>query len=189
MPRPRPPSPVPITRVPISVRDNKRLSRFLGLEQLPAKCADAIGEVLACALKIRRTEKSRTSKTTAGNVESAIAIAARELELLVALDSGLDDESRTHLKPAVDAFAAAAHQRVAELRKMERVLPHQEILRSAGPFLRVIFERYANPDFRKLSNLRRFAYHALKSAELATGIDESHLDRLDNFLNAEPLPV
>jgi hypothetical protein len=109
------------------------------------------------------------------------------LDELVATDSGIDSETYDRLKPIADAFLAEARQQITRLNGMPRVYPQKELLWSIAPFLRLIFEKYAQPDFtRNISHRRRFAFDALTAVgAYMPSIDEKHLNRLDLFLDAE----
>lgn len=190
MPRPTPPSPVRVERFPLKPEDRERLASHLGREELPALCADQLGDILARHLEAHRAEGNRQDKTTPGNVAVAIGRVCRALEKLVALDSGIDVDTRRSLKPAADAFIFEAQARIAELQNMPRIYPRREILRLTGPYLRLIFKEHVQVGFDERRNLRWFALYALWAAGVDTrSIDEAHLDRLDEYLDAEPPSV
>ena len=190
MPRPKPSSPVRLERIPLSPGDCKRIALHLGHEELPALCADELGECLACHLKAVRADGERQNKSTAGNVEAAIVKAWRAVEELAALDTGIDANTRRSLKPTADAFISAAQSRIAELQGVPRIYPHQEMLRQTCAFLRLIFEKHVQAGFNTRGNLRRFAFEVLGTVDIdKPSIDEAHLDRLDEFLDAPPHPL
>lgn len=191
MPRPKPPSPELSDRFPLPPRTARSLAALIGREELPAQCATELEELLACHLRAARAELERDRKTAAGEVEAAILKVTAAIRQLTALDAGIDADTYRMLKPRADAFMAAARARLAELRGLPRTYPHQESLRVTCPLLRRIFEKHAHEGFNTRGNVRRFAYLALAAADIvASPVEESHLERLDEYLDAElQLPV
>ena len=190
-PRPRPASPELPDRFPLPAKTGRSLAVLVGYEKLPEQCATELEELLACHLRLAHAERKDESKATAGKVEAAIAKAVAAVRHLTRLDAGVDADTYRVLKPRADAFLSAAAARLAELRGLPRSYPHQEPLRLTCPFLRRIFERHAHQGFNTRGNLRRFAFVALKAADIvSSSVDEAHLDRLDEYLDAEPqLPL
>lgn len=188
MPRPKPPSPVEVDQFPLTAQDRKRLGVSLGFELLPPDCADLVGELLANHLKAGRALRGREKGTTAGGVEAVIEKARNALEPFTAMDSGIDADTFRRLRPLAGPFLAAADERLRELQGMPRVYPERELLRETCCRLRMIFEGYAAPDFKAdLSARRRFAFDALTAAGIELpSIDDAHLKRLDEFLDASP---
>jgi hypothetical protein len=93
---------------------------------------------------------------------------------------------------AADAERRRARRKAppAKPRAASRINPRRDLLRLTCPLLRRIFEQHVQQGFHTRGNLRRFAFVALKAAAIATPpVDESHLDRLDEFLDAEPHPA
>ena len=193
MPRPKPrrPSPAHSDRFPLPPRTARSLAALIGREELPAQCATELEELLACHLRGAHAELERDGKRAAGEVEAAILKATAALRQLTRLDAGIDADSYRMLKPRADAFMAAAQARLAELRGLPRTYPHQEPLRVTCPLLRRIFEKHAHEGFNTRGNLRRFAFLALAAAGIvASSVEEAHLERLDEYLEAElQLPV
>lgn len=183
-PRPRAPSPDLPDRLPLPARTVRALATLIGCEKLPAQCATELEELLACHLRLAHAERKRDSNKATGKVEAAIVKAMSAVRQLTGLDTGIDADSYRVLKPRSDSFLAAAEARLAELRGLPR---QQEPLRMTGPFLRRIFERHAAEGFNTRGNLRRFAFIALCAADIvASSVDEAHLDRLDDYLDADP---
>lgn len=191
IPRPKPPSPDLPDRFPLPSKTARSLAPLIGSEKLPLQCATELEELLAVHLRVAQAEPKRDGKTTAGKVEAAIVKATAAIRGLTRLDAGVDADTYRSLKPRADAFLAAAETRLAELRGLPRSYPHQEPLRLTCPFLRRIFERHAYQGFNTRGNLRRFAFVALKAADIvSSSVDEAHLERLDEYLDAEPqLPL
>jgi hypothetical protein len=192
MPRPKAPASLVVDRIPLAAPDCKHLALLLGYEELPPQCRDELGEVLACHLQAARAERELADKpkTTPGNVVAAIVKACNAVEDLIALDSGVDADTRRDLRASAKAFLEAAQIRIGELGAMPRVYPHLEPLRQTCAILRLIFEKHALLNSRTSSNLRRFAFRALQAADIQTpSIDESNLTRLDEYLHAEPHPL
>jgi len=189
--RPKPPSPDLPERFPLSAKTARSLAPLIGYEKLPEQCTTELEELLAVHLRAARAEKKSASKTPAGKVEAAIVKATAAVRQLTRLDAGVDTETYRLLKPKADAFLAAAEARLAELSGQPRSLPHQDPLRLTCPFLLRIFERHAQQGFNTRGNLRRFAFVALSAADIvSSSVDEAHLDRLDEYLDAEPqLPL
>ena len=183
--------PVPIDRFPLPARTARTLAALIGCEKLPAQCATELEELLACHLRVAQAEQKRGSRTSAGKVEAAILKATAAVRQLTRLDAGIDAEAYRTLKPRADAFLAAAEAQLAGLRGGPRSFPHQDPLRLTCPFLRRIFERHAYQGFNTRGNLRRFAFVALSAADVVSwSVDEEHLERLDEYLDAEPqLPL
>ena len=183
--------PVPLERFPLPAKTARTLAALIGCEQLPTQCATELEELLACHLRVAHAERKRESKTTVGRVEAAIIKATSAVRHLTRLDAGIDAETYRTLKPRADAFLAAAEAHLAGLRGGPRSYPHQEPLRLTCPLLRRIFERHAYEGFSTRGNLRRFAFVALSAADIASwALDEAHLERLDEYLDAEPqLPL
>jgi len=189
MPRRKAASPVIPERFPLSAAYCEQLALCIGHEQLPRDCAAELGELLNCHLQSERVLRTQKSKTTAGNVVAAIDKVRSAVQELIALDSGIDADTRRDLKPTADAFLAATEARLNELSGTSRVYPHKELLLMTCPLLQRIFEKHALRGFNTRGNLRRFALLALKAADIATpSVDEEHLDRLDKLLDAELHP-
>lgn len=187
MPRAKSPLPIEVERFALPAGASRRLARLLGRRELPGLCVDELGECLARHLDAGRAERERKNNAAAGNVESAIARACKTLEELVALDSGIDAESLRILRPHAKAFITAGRDRIAELLRMPRVYPHQELLRQTCPHLRLIFERYVAAGANRRANLRLFAFEALTAAHIETAdVSGRHLYRLDEYLDAAP---
>lgn len=182
---------VPLDRFPLPARTARTLATLIGREKLPAQCATELEELLACHRRVAHAEQKRDSKTTAGKVEAAILKATSAVRHLTRLDGGINAETYRILKPRADAFLAAAEAHLAGLRGGPRSFPHQEPLRLTCPFLLKIFERHAYEGFNTRGNLRRFAFVALSAADVVSwSVDEQHLERLDEYLDAEPqLPL
>lgn len=193
MPRPKAKRPTPAhsDRFPLPPRTARSLAALIGREELPAQCATELEELLACHLRAARAERERDGKTTAGEVEAAILKATAAVRQLTGLDARVDADTYRILKPRADAFMAAAQARLAELRGLPRIYPHQESLRVTCPLLLRIFEKHAHEGFNTRGNLRRFAFLALRAADVVTSsVDEAQLERLDEYLGAElQLPV
>jgi len=186
MPPPEPPSPVELERVALSREAKRELARLAGYEELPAGCTAEVGECLARHLEAEQAERERKNSATAGNVEIAIANACKAVEELVALDGGIDAESLRILRPHAKAFITAGRDRIAELLRLPRTYAHREVLRMTCPTLRRIFEKHVRPGFNTRGNLQRFVFKALRAAGIETPrIDEAHLERLDDFLDAQ----
>ena len=190
--RPKEPSPVVVDRFPLTVQDQRRLALLLGLEELPPRCTALLGDLLAVHLKAARALREPTQEIrTRPGVAAVIAKARKALRPFTEIDTGIDADTLQSLKPHVDAFLAAADKRLAELGAMRRVYWYRQPLYLTCPRLRVIFEEFAVPDIRsERRHLRRFAFDALTAATIELrSIDERHLDRLDEFLDAplEPL--
>jgi hypothetical protein len=189
--RPKPPSAGLPDRLPLSAKTARSLAPLIGYEKLPEQCATELEELLAVHLRAARAEKKSAGKTPAGKVEAAIVKATAAVRQLTRLDAGVDADTYRLLKPKADAFVAAAEARLAEMSGQPRNLAHQEPLRLTCPFLRRIFDRHAEQGFNTRGNLRRFAFVALSAADIvSSSVDEAHLDRLDEYLDAEPqLPL
>jgi hypothetical protein len=175
----------------LSVPDRRCLALSLGHEELPDRCAAALAEVLACHVEGARRDRERENKTTGGNVAAALVKTRNAVKELMAPDSGIDDDTRRSLEAAANAFIAATEARLDELEPLGRIYPDLEQLRLICPCLRRIFEGYARPDFiNERRHLRRFAFDALCAAgvDIPGSIDEAHLYRLDEFLDAELHP-
>jgi hypothetical protein len=171
----------------LPVDSYQRIASYLGLAELPELCKRRIQESLARHHRLERAERERKDKAAAGHVEAAIASACKTLEELVALDSGIDAESLRILRPHAKAFITAGRDRIRELLDMPRANTHHDLLRVTCPSLRLIFQEHARPDFRSKAHLRRFAFETLNAAGIATpGIDASHLERLDEYLDRRP---
>ncbi len=191
MPRPKPPPAVLSDRFPLPARTARSLAVLIGREELPARCATELEELLAVHLRAAHAERQRDGRNTAGNAEAAIVRATSAVRQLARVDAGIDADTYRILKPRADAFLAAARARLAELRGLPRIYPSQEPLRVTGPLLRRIFERHAHEGFNTRGNLRRFAFMALRAADIVTSsVDAAQLDRLDEYLDGElQLPV
>ena len=189
--RSKPPSPDLPDRFPLSAKTARSLAPLVGYEKLPEQCATELGELLAVHLRAARADKKSAGKTPAGKVEAAIVKATAAVRQLTRLDAGLDADTYRLLKPKADAFVVAAEARLAEMSGQPRSLLPREPLRLTCPFLRRIFERHAQHGFNTRGNLRRFAFVALSAADIvSSSVDEAHLDRLDEYLDAEPqLPL
>jgi hypothetical protein len=182
---PRPDASVEPKPEPLAAQVARRLAAMLGRPQLPALCIEQLGECLARHRDAARAERERKNKAAAGNVEVAIARACKTLEELVALDSGIDADSLRILRPHAKAFIVAGRDRIAQLMNTPRAFPHEELLRQTCPVLRHIFQQHADTGARTRSNLRRFAFEALRAAEIELpNIDATRLDRLDSYLDA-----
>ena len=114
---------------------------------------------------------------------------ARRLAVLIGRDP-LPAQCATELGELLAVHLRAAHAERTRESKMGSQ-PHPEPLRLTGPFLRRIFERHAGQGFNTRGNLRSFAFVALSAAGIvSSSIDGKHLDRLDEYLDAEPqLPL
>ena len=187
----KPPTPVHSDRFPLPAKTVRSLAPLIGREELPAQCATELEELLACHLRLAQDEQEREGKAPAGDVEAAILKATAAVRHLTRLDAGLDADSYRTLKPRADAFIAAAQARLADLRGLPRIYPHQEPLRVTCPLLRRIFEKHAYEGFNTRGNLRRFAFLTLRAADVVTSsVEEARLERLDEYLDAElQLPV
>jgi hypothetical protein len=190
MPRPELPSPAELARVGLSGGAYNRLAGQLGLKELPQPCRQRIEECLARHVESERAERERKDKAAAGHVEAAIARACKTLEELVSLDSGIDAESLRVLRPHAKTFITAGRDRIRELLAMPRAYTHHVLLRVTCPSLRSIFQQHAQPGFNTRAHLRLFTFEALTAAKIVTpGIDATHLDRLDEYLDARPQPL
>jgi hypothetical protein len=187
MPRSKPSAPVKADRVSLPASSWRRIASQLGLDELPELCRVRVEVCLAHHLKVERAERERKDKAGAGHVEAAIARACKTLEELVALDSDIDAESLRILRPHAKVFIAAGRDRIRELLDMPRATAHHELLRLTCPVLRLIFQENAQPDFNTKARLRRFVFEALRAVGIATpGIDETRLERLDEYLDTRP---
>lgn len=191
MPRSKRSSPELSDRLPLPAKTARSLAVLLGCQELPPQCATELEELLAVHLRAAHAEQERDSRTPAGEAEAAILKAMAAVRHLTRLDAGVDADTFRILKPRADAFMAAAGARLAQLRGLPRIYPHQEPLRVTGPLLRTIFEKHAQQGLNTRGNLRRFAFIALKAAGIVTSsVDEAQLERLDEYLDAElQLPV
>jgi hypothetical protein len=198
MPRPKSPPRVKaiaqVARIAISSDQQRRIARALGRDNLPDDCVAKLTDVLEAHVKVSIGQ--RRSGTTPRNVMAAVRTTRRIVEraresvaALIALDSGVDFETADQLESAAKAFVDAADSCLARLHHLPRIRPHTEALRATAPILARLFRMYANPDFRGAGHMRRFAYEALLTTGLPFGIDGSHLDRLDEFLHAAPIPI
>jgi hypothetical protein len=179
-----------VDRFPLQPQDQKRLALSLGFEQLPPPCAAVLGDTLAAHVTSARVLRERDNQYTAGGVLVAIVKACNAVEELTAVERGIDADTRRTLKPAAEAFLAAADERLQELRAMPRIYPERELLRETCSRLRLIFDQHAAPDFKvDRTARRRFAFDALTAAGIRLpSIDDAHLTRLDDFLDASPQP-
>lgn len=192
MPRRLPPSGVESDRIPIPAETQKRMARAIGLEALPPWCTGEVGEILAWYLRTTETEKNRKHKTTRGNVVAALMNACKAVEAVTTVSSGVDDETRRRLYPSGAHLVSKMRERIAELEGTPRIYTVSESLRLVGPAFRGLFVKLRNDpmhpsaDFMSPSHFRRFVFEAFTGAGIElSGIDEAHLDRLDEFLNAE----
>jgi hypothetical protein len=196
MSRPLPTSPLELIEVQSAelIADvQKRLAFQLGLEKLPADCLGAIQHVLTSAREHAAHVNAQENSTTAGNVRasiddacSAIKAAVNKCSALIAPNSGIDSGSHDQFQAAADSFISIAENRLEELEALPRIYPEKQILLATCPYLKLIFVRFAAPDFNSdRGRMWRFAFEALQAAEIKTqSIDEAHLDRLDVYLDA-----
>jgi hypothetical protein len=190
MPRPKTRLPALPDRFPLPTRTTRSLAVLIGCDELPAQCRTELEELLAAHLRAAHADGERKGETSPDRVEAAIARATAAVRQLTRLDTGIDAETYRILKPRAEAFILAAEERLAELSGSPRSPPLQDPLRLTGPFLRKIFERHVSQGFNTRGNLRSFAFIALHAANIvASSVDEADLDLLDEYLDAEPLPL
>lgn len=212
MPRPYPPTRIPIPTVQpftIGEAEKREIARTLKLERLPPEIDGAI----AAAIAIYKATATGSSDTTVGNTLAAL----RELEkagtrykkavaLLADDRSGVDYVTHNAVQPLVKAvlesqpgskelLTRAARERIKELEQHKRVESATESLRHFCGWLRVIFNaatshlRQAITIDEAWHNCRRFAMEVF----IAEGIDHAdfvaHPERLTEYLGTDVSPV
>lgn len=190
MPRAKSPSPLggrPEVNFSLDTLAIKRLASLLGRDSLIDLEINVLNEILTINLTSRKWLKKQKVKTTRANLIAALN------KLLVDIRpfsdekiSGMDAETFEKLSPAIHQVEKIVNSRIVELKAHPRIIQENEMLRNTCPQLRIFFDHAAACNLKgDRPSLRKFVFEALSSANIWSGIDEAHLDRLDDYLNAK----